>query len=179
MTDGAKLSDIDFLGGAVTPTDLLYLVRAAVSYKILVSQLRITSAQLSDATTFGRDILSAADAAAVRTLLSLGALAVLNSVGTSQIDDASVTIAEMDDLPEGSLIVGDASNRPAIVSPMAAIADGTDDESTPYTGIDNTVVTADYAQLTDLNALAAAYEDLRAKFNTLLAEMRTLGILTT
>jgi hypothetical protein len=43
-----------------------------------------------------------------------------------------------------------------------------DDESAAYTGIDNAQTGTPYASLTDLNALRAAYENLRAAFDALL-----------
>lgn len=42
-----------------------------------------------------QSMLGAADYAAIRTLLSLGALALLNTVGTAQIDNAAVTPAKL------------------------------------------------------------------------------------
>lgn len=46
----------------------------------------------------------ASNASGARTNLGLGALAVLSTVGTSQIDDASVTLAKMADMATSSLI---------------------------------------------------------------------------
>ncbi|MGA1373079.1 MAG: hypothetical protein ACO3Z6_15945 [Pseudomonadales bacterium] len=54
-----------------------------------------TAAQISDSTTAGRTLLSAADAAAQRTALGLGALATAASVGTLQIADNAVTGAKI------------------------------------------------------------------------------------
>ncbi len=44
----------------------------------------------------------------------------------------------------------------------------TDPESSAYTGIDNTHASADYAQLTDVQSLRVAYENLRASHDNLL-----------
>jgi hypothetical protein len=50
-----------------------------------------------------------------------------------------------------------------------------DDESAAYTGIDNAQTGTPYASLTDLNALRAAYETLRAMCESLLALTGTAG----
>jgi hypothetical protein len=50
-----------------------------------------------------------------------------------------------------------------------------DDESTAYTGLDNAQTGTPYASLTDLNALRAAYENLRAAFDALLTLTGTAG----
>lgn len=50
--------------------------------------------------------------------------------------------------------------------------DATDTQDIPYTGIDNTAVGTVFASVDDLNALRAAYSDLCAKYNALLANLR-------
>lgn len=137
----------------------------------------------------GLTLLAAADDAAVRMALGLGDLATLDTVGTAQIDAEAVTVAEMADLGENALLLGDAGNRPAAfatsalgrfllaASAGAAVADAGDDESIAYTGIDNLQVGAVYAQLSDLNALRTAYEDMRAAFNDLLSRLRALTLI--
>ena len=58
-----------------------------------------------------------------------------------------------------------------------------DNESGAYTGIDNAQAGSVYAQLTDLNALRTAYENLRAfvedlaqQHNSLLDDMQALNL---
>lgn len=64
----------------------------------------LTAIAALSTTTFGRSLLAMADAAAVRTALSLGALALLASVGTSQITDANVTLAKLANLAAATII---------------------------------------------------------------------------
>jgi len=54
-----------------------------------------TTAQISDTTAAGRTMMTAADAAAQRTALGLGALATATSVATAQIADNAVTGAKI------------------------------------------------------------------------------------
>lgn len=55
----------------------------------------IASASITDATTIGKAILTAADAATIRGLLSLGALATKSTVGSSDIAASAVTAAKL------------------------------------------------------------------------------------
>ncbi len=57
-----------------------------------------------DLSPFARTILDDADAAAVRATLVLGALAVLNTVGTGQIDDDAVTLAKITNIATASFL---------------------------------------------------------------------------
>ncbi len=57
-------------------------------------------------TSFGRGLLTSADAAALRTSAGLGALAVLNTAGTSQIDNDAVTYAKIQNVSATSRILG-------------------------------------------------------------------------
>lgn len=57
-----------------------------------------------DLSPFARTILDDADAAAVRATLVLGALAVLNTVGTGQIDDDAVTLAKIVNIATASFL---------------------------------------------------------------------------
>lgn len=52
-----------------------------------------------------------------------------------------------------------------------------DIESVAYTGIDNAQAGTPYAQLTDLNALRTAYENLRASYDDLLSKLKITGII--
>lgn len=51
-----------------------------------------------------------------------------------------------------------------------------DSESSAYTGIDNLQVGSVYAQLTNLNSLRVAYENLRASYDDLLTKLKNTGI---
>jgi len=64
------------------------------------------AADISNSTTAGRSMLTAADAAAQRSLLSLGALALLGSVGTTQIDNNAVTYAKLQDVSATQRVLG-------------------------------------------------------------------------
>jgi len=52
----------------------------------------------------------------------------------------------------------------------------TDTESSAYTGIDNAQAGTVYAQLTDLNILRVAYDNLRASYDDLLTKLKTTGV---
>lgn len=80
--------------------------------------------------------------------------------------------------------------RPAAYTQTYSTADRTlaaytaDNESAAYTGIDNAQVGTVYAQLTDLNALRTAYENLRAfvedlaqHHNSVLDDLQAVGLL--
>jgi len=53
-----------------------------------------------------------------------------------------------------------------------------DDESTPFTGINNAQAGTPYAQLTDLNALRVAYEALRDWYENLRTALQTHGLIS-
>lgn len=52
----------------------------------------------------------------------------------------------------------------------------TDDESSAYSGIDNLQVGSVYAQVSDLNQLRTAYENLRASYDDLLTKLKNTGV---
>lgn len=119
MTDGSLLEDLTELAGTLAQTDLIYCKRGVDSRKVLASNLRILAAQISNGSATGLAVLTSADAAAARTALALGALAVLATVGTAQITDANVTLAKLANLADDSVIMGDASNRPTAFATTA------------------------------------------------------------
>lgn len=162
MVDGFKLSEVTALGGAANPTDQLYLCRAGASLRALVSELRITASQVSDAGATGLALMAAAGSSDVIDELTL-------STDSVWIGGAADAVEEFPLSDLGKILMQ--------ADPAADVADAADDESTPYTGIDNAQVGDVYAQLTDLNALAVAYEDLRVTYNTLLTSIRSLGLI--
>jgi len=110
---GSKLTALAALSGTIASSDLLYVVRAGSQYKASASQIRVASTQISDGTTLGKALLTAATAGDARTLLELGGLAGEDTVGTSEIDNAAVTLDKMANLAEDHVLLGDGSNRPA------------------------------------------------------------------
>lgn len=61
-------------------------------------------------TAAGRALLDDADSSAQRTTLGLGGLAILTTVGTSQIDDGAVTYAKMQDVSATDKVLGRSSS---------------------------------------------------------------------
>lgn len=112
--DGSKLSALDVLPSALASTDVLYVIRSGVSYRLPRTLLAMPIAQITDATTVGQALVAAVSAAAGRSALGLAALATLSQLtSTSHIADTIVTLEKLAALADGSVIIGDGSNRPS------------------------------------------------------------------
>ncbi len=109
---GSKLTELAALGGPMGGTDLMYVVRGGTQYKATASQMRITATQISDSTSLGRTLLTAANPAAAIAALGLGDLALEDMVGTSEISNAAVTLDKLESLADANIIIGNALSRP-------------------------------------------------------------------
>ncbi len=110
---GERLSELTTLPSALVATDVIYVIRSGVSYKAPQTLIAIPASQISDASTIGKAILTAASAAAARGELGLGALALLSALNaTSQLGDGIVTADKLANLSEGEILIGNASSRP-------------------------------------------------------------------
>jgi hypothetical protein len=72
-----------------------------------------TLANITDMSAYGRTLVDDADAATARGTLGLGGLATLGSVGTSQITDASVTYAKMQNMTASRVLGSVAGGTPS------------------------------------------------------------------
>lgn len=75
-------------------------------------------------TAYARSLVAAADAAAARTVLALGAVAVLNSIGTSHIDDDAVTYAKIQNVSATDRLLGRSSVGAGDVEEIVCTAAG-------------------------------------------------------
>lgn len=173
---GSKLTALAALSGNLATTDLVYVVRGGTQYKATVSQLRVLASQVSDSTTLGRALLTATDAAAALALLEVGDLATEDTIGTSLLDDQAVTLDKMANLAEDAILIGNATNRPeafattdlgqALMAAASVAAARTALELEPG------------AAVPDAAGGATVDAEARAAINALLAELRTLGLIT-
>lgn len=97
-TGASPVTSVNGYTGAVT------LAASDVGAQPLDSDLTAIAALAT--TSFGRGLLTESSASTLRTTLSLGALATLNTVGTSQIDTDSVTYARMQNVSATSRVLG-------------------------------------------------------------------------
>ena len=81
-----------------------------------------TSAEISDATTAGRSLLTGADAAAQRTSLGLGSLATKSTITSSDITDGTIATADLANgsVTQAKLGAGVAGNGPAFAASDSA-----------------------------------------------------------
>ena len=82
------------------------------------------TAALTILTAFARSILDDADAATARATLGLGALAVLNAVGTTQITDDAVTYPKMQNVSATDKVLGRSTAGAGDVEEISCTAAG-------------------------------------------------------
>lgn len=100
-------------GAFVSPVPSAASTRSTLGLGSLATASSVTASQISDSTSAGRAVLTAADAAAQRTALGLGGAAVLNvgtTAGTVAAGDAALSNPMS---ASGDLIVGSAGGAPA------------------------------------------------------------------
>jgi len=89
-------SDVTTLAGLSAEIQIL---AAGDAVSLSVFGITATADELNEldgVSSIGGDLVRAADAAAQRTVLGLGDLAVLNTVDTAQVDDGAITTAKLD-----------------------------------------------------------------------------------
>lgn len=132
---------------------LAKIVDATAQYKILarVSASAGVFEELGgSAASF--DVIQAADDAAIRSAIGLGALAVLNTVGTAEIDAAAVTLDKMADIATDKLIGRDT----ALTGVPEAIGVGGGLEFTGSASIQRSALTGDVTATAGSNATTIA-----------------------
>ncbi len=143
-----------------------------------------------DCTAAGRALIDDADAAAQRTTLGLGALAVLGTVGAAQIDNKAVILAKLDDIATNTVIgrVTAGSGVPAALTAtnlntiLATINldFGSNTVNAGAFKVGGTqVVGSQGAAVADAAGGVVIDLEARAALNALLARLRTHGIIAT
>ena len=140
------------IGGPVVRGDALIQVLATITEAGGGGDVTVTSAQITDATTVGKSVLTAANAAAARTAIGAGTSSL--TVGTT-----GTTAMAGDKFVQGAIVANPtATTSAAWTASTAADVDGV---------------------VTDLNTLGTNYNNLRAtnesiltQFNALLTQLR-------
>lgn len=79
---------------------------------------------VTDFSAYGRTLVDDADASTARGTLGLGALAILATVGTSQIDDAAVTYAKIQNVSATDKLLGRSTAGAGVVEEITCTAFG-------------------------------------------------------
>jgi hypothetical protein len=138
---------------------------------------------VTDLSAYGRTLIDDADATAARTTLGLAALAVLATVGTSQIDDDAVTYAKIQNVSATDKVLGRSTSGAGDVEEITCTSFGRsliDDASAPTArqtlGIvdvlgyaisdETTAITAGNTKLTFRMPYAFTLTEIRASLST-------------
>ncbi len=112
-------SDLVSIPAAIDAIDGLTPAANKLAYYISGS-----GAALTDLTSFGRNLIDDADAAAGRSTLGLGSLATLSTVGTSQLTDDAVTYAKIQDVSATDRLLGRSTAGAGVIEEITCTAAG-------------------------------------------------------
>lgn len=105
--DASLQSQITSLGSSTQPLDpfLTSIAGLVPAADQTIYTTGVDAAALTTLTSYARTLIAAADAAAARLTLALGALATLSTVATAQIDNDAVTLAKLANVT-GPTVIG-------------------------------------------------------------------------
>lgn len=82
--------------------------------------ISVLSSAISDSGSFGRSLLATANQLAAQTAMALGALALLSTVATAQIDASAVTYAKIQNISATNRILGRITTGAGVVEELTA-----------------------------------------------------------